>query len=255
MKRSVAALLWVSALAAGACGIVSGQPAFAETASWPTKPIRAILPIAPGTGADVISRIVLNQLSVQLAHPIVIENKGGAGGTHRRSDGGQGRARRLHAAVAFRDACHRARALHQPVLRHRNRLCRGDPARKRAERAGGLAVEGHQDGAGPGRRRQGQARHADLCLRGRRLDHAPDGGALPDQRRHPGDPRAVPRRRVPARDRRRPRRLRLFADRDLAAEHPRRQPARRRRERPEARLRAARCADHAGGGLSPTPTT
>ena len=81
MKRSVAALLWVSALAAGACGVVSGQPAFAETATWPTKPIRAILPIAPGTGADVISRIVLNQLSVQLAHPIVIENKGGAGGT------------------------------------------------------------------------------------------------------------------------------------------------------------------------------
>jgi tripartite-type tricarboxylate transporter receptor subunit TctC len=81
MKRSVAALLWMSALAAGACGVVCGQPAFAETASWPAKPIRAILPIAPGTGADIISRIVLNQLSVQLAHPIVIENKGGAGGT------------------------------------------------------------------------------------------------------------------------------------------------------------------------------
>ena len=80
MTRSAAALLWVSAVVAGACGIASSRPALAE-AAWPSKPIRAILPIAPGTGADVISRIVLNQLSVQLAHPIVIENKGGAGGT------------------------------------------------------------------------------------------------------------------------------------------------------------------------------
>src|ERR1043165_1944277 len=49
--------------------------------SWPTKPIRAILPIAPGTGADVVFRLVFNQLSQQLGQQIVVENRGGAGGT------------------------------------------------------------------------------------------------------------------------------------------------------------------------------
>ena len=67
------------------CGFLAGAGgAFAQSSAsqnWPVKPIRAILPIAPGTGADVITRLVLNQLSQQLGQSIVIENKGGAGGT------------------------------------------------------------------------------------------------------------------------------------------------------------------------------
>jgi tripartite-type tricarboxylate transporter receptor subunit TctC len=52
-----------------------------SAAPWPTKPIRAILPFAPGTGADVVSRLVFHQLSIQLGQQIVVENRGGAGGT------------------------------------------------------------------------------------------------------------------------------------------------------------------------------
>ena len=50
-------------------------------ANWPTKPIRAILPIAPGTGADVMFRLVFHELSNRLGQQIVVENRGGAGGT------------------------------------------------------------------------------------------------------------------------------------------------------------------------------
>ena len=52
-----------------------------RAANWPSKPIHAVVPIAPGTGADIMSRLMLNQLSQQLGQSIVIENKGGAGGT------------------------------------------------------------------------------------------------------------------------------------------------------------------------------
>jgi tripartite-type tricarboxylate transporter receptor subunit TctC len=48
---------------------------------WPTRSIRAIVPLSAGSAADIIPRIVFEQLSVQLGQPIVIENKPGASGT------------------------------------------------------------------------------------------------------------------------------------------------------------------------------
>ncbi len=75
MKRQAFALL--SCLA-----VVPSGSARAESAqNWPTRTIRAILPFAPGTGADVVSRLVFNQVSIQLGQQIVVENRGGAGGT------------------------------------------------------------------------------------------------------------------------------------------------------------------------------
>jgi tripartite-type tricarboxylate transporter receptor subunit TctC len=49
--------------------------------AWPTKPITFIVPYPPGGGTDVIARIVQEPLSRQLGQPIVIENRGGAGGS------------------------------------------------------------------------------------------------------------------------------------------------------------------------------
>src|ERR1700674_988987 len=49
--------------------------------TWPTRPIRAIVPILAGTGIDVLSRLVLNGLSTQLGQPIVVINRPGASGT------------------------------------------------------------------------------------------------------------------------------------------------------------------------------
>ena len=50
-------------------------------AGWPTRPIRAMIPFAAGSTLDIVGRIVLDPLSSQLGQPIVIENRGGAGGT------------------------------------------------------------------------------------------------------------------------------------------------------------------------------
>lgn len=49
--------------------------------AWPTKPVTFIVPYPPGGGTDVIARIYQEPLSKQLGQPILIENRGGAGGS------------------------------------------------------------------------------------------------------------------------------------------------------------------------------
>jgi tripartite-type tricarboxylate transporter receptor subunit TctC len=57
-------------------------PAFAggaHAADYPSRPIKLVVPYAPGGGADGVARIVARKASEILGQPIVVENKGGAG--------------------------------------------------------------------------------------------------------------------------------------------------------------------------------
>jgi len=57
------------------------SPSLALAQAWPSKPIRVIVPFAAGSFTDVLPRVVLDQASTRVKQPIVVENRGGAGGT------------------------------------------------------------------------------------------------------------------------------------------------------------------------------
>jgi tripartite-type tricarboxylate transporter receptor subunit TctC len=56
-------------------------PRVARAQSWPERTIRATVPFSAGSSLDIVGRLVLDPVSSQLGQPIVVENRGGAGGT------------------------------------------------------------------------------------------------------------------------------------------------------------------------------
>ena len=48
--------------------------------SWPTRPVRLLVPFIPGSAPDVIGRQIAERISPILGQPVVVENRGGAGG-------------------------------------------------------------------------------------------------------------------------------------------------------------------------------
>ena len=68
IRKALAALLAVVAFGASA-------------QDYPNRPLRLIVPFAPGGGADIVARIVAGPLAKRLGQTIVVENKPGSGGT------------------------------------------------------------------------------------------------------------------------------------------------------------------------------
>ncbi len=72
----------VVALVCGLHGSALAQtPATGAAHAWPTKTIRVITPLTPGSATDILARTVAERLSGQLGQPVVVENRPGASTT------------------------------------------------------------------------------------------------------------------------------------------------------------------------------
>ena len=71
--RIVPLYLLIAAFIGLSCGHALAQ-------SYPAKPIRMIVPYAPGGGVDIVARTVAQELSKRVNQTIVVENRTGAGG-------------------------------------------------------------------------------------------------------------------------------------------------------------------------------
>ena len=61
-------------------GVFFLQLGLAWAQSYPTKPIRWVVPSTPGDGSDIVGRLLAERISRDLGQPVVIENRPGAGG-------------------------------------------------------------------------------------------------------------------------------------------------------------------------------
>ncbi len=73
MRRTIGALLLGLALVVSACP--------ARPAKWPEKPVRVIVPLAPGGSVDIIARMVATRLTDKFGQQFLVDNRPGAGTT------------------------------------------------------------------------------------------------------------------------------------------------------------------------------
>src|SRR4030081_3130689 len=62
-----------------AAGLAVAAPAKAQ--EWPQRPVTIVVPFAPGGSADLLGRILQQNMQAKIGGPVVVDNRSGAGGS------------------------------------------------------------------------------------------------------------------------------------------------------------------------------
>ncbi|WP_031255836.1 Bug family tripartite tricarboxylate transporter substrate binding protein [Curvibacter lanceolatus] len=65
----------------GALSALTSSSVLAQSAAWPSKPVRIVVPFPPGGIVDVVARQIQSRLQTALGQPLIIDNRSGAGGS------------------------------------------------------------------------------------------------------------------------------------------------------------------------------
>ena len=90
----------------------------AAAQDYPSRPINMVIPFPPGGNTDLMARALQPELAKALGQPVVVVNKGGAGGTIGDIEVADRQARRLHDRADAEQSDHRAAARPEAALRH-----------------------------------------------------------------------------------------------------------------------------------------
>ena len=172
--------LWHRALRRFAIALVAGASLVAAASfaqSYPSKPVRVIVPFAPGGGSDITARVFSSKLSEYLGQQFVVDNRGGAAGligmelTARAPADGYV-IMMMSASFSATSAVQQARVRSDQQHRGRGRI------RLHAVRPDRTPVAAGEDDQGADRARAHDERRLELCRDRDRRCHAPCHRAL-----------------------------------------------------------------------------
>ena len=127
-------------LVAGA--ILSLAPACAVAQHYPSRPVRFIVPFPPGGGNDIVGRVIALRLADALGQPVIVDNRGGAGGTLGTDITAKSPADGYTLLINNISLAVNATLFAKLPVRHAERSCPGHPGRTPAQLAGRSSVGG-----------------------------------------------------------------------------------------------------------------